>query len=338
MRDIDAAGAGHNPKFLDRVAANVLSILTEKQRAAFKDLAREQAPQLNALAMKRLPVIKAFCRQLGGDIPKGSKGLNREAVMQAVGDIFAYDAQLSYQRAQVCGKIAASFTPEQKAYLSRMRFGDFSTWPEVDMEPYKLPRGTEKMVNVAYMTYASELFSWYAGTVEADTYFCPERHGTYFGGFYLKDMPAMGKRDYNIITSLTGDSGRDFLEALTEDQRHLVTAIPDLQRKDLKEIIAVRRAISVELRKFLSGGQADKARVTALGRRYGELDGALSYLYATAFSQVNRSLSRQQRTELVSVRNLEGYTSAPAYLYSSPMREPVQLPDTNRFFFSPSKG
>lgn len=47
-----------------------------------------------------------------------------------------------------------------------------------------------------HLTYASEFFSWYSGSVEADTYFCPERHGTYFGGFYMKDMPAMGKRDY----------------------------------------------------------------------------------------------------------------------------------------------
>jgi hypothetical protein len=92
-----------------------------------------------------------------------------------------------------------------------MKFGDFSTWPDVDVASYKMPKGTDKMVNVAYMTYASELFSWYAGSVEADTYFCPERHGTYFGGFYMKDMPAMGKRDFNISTSLTGDSGVVYL-------------------------------------------------------------------------------------------------------------------------------
>jgi len=45
------------------------------------------------------------------------------------------------------------------------------------------------------MTYASEMFSWYAGSVEADVYFCPERHATYFGSFYMKDIPAMGKQE-----------------------------------------------------------------------------------------------------------------------------------------------
>ena len=69
------------------------------------------------------------------------------------------------------------------------------------------------------MTYAADMFSWYAGSVEADVYFCPERHGTYFGGFYMKDMPAMGKRDYDISLSRTGDGGSDFLDTLTAEQR-----------------------------------------------------------------------------------------------------------------------
>ena len=74
-------------------------------------------------------------------------------------------------------------------------------------------------VNVAVMTYASEMYGWYAGTVVSDVYFCPERHGTYFGGFYMKDMPAMGKRDYDISLSRTGDGGSDFLDTLTAEQR-----------------------------------------------------------------------------------------------------------------------
>lgn len=91
----------------------------------------------------------AFCRELSGDIPSASTGLNREAVIRCVGDIFAFDAELSYRRAQVVGRIIALLTPEQRAYFAAMKCGDFSTWPEVDVEPYKLPRDTEKMVNVA---------------------------------------------------------------------------------------------------------------------------------------------------------------------------------------------
>ena len=336
MRDIDAAHKGHNPVFLDRVAGNVLQVLTDEQRAVFEKAAQQEAVELRALAEKRLPLIKAFCRQLAGDIPAGSQGLNKAAVIRYVGDIFAADAEVSCQRARIFGQVASSLSAQQKEYLGKMKFGDFNTWPAVDMEKYKLPRGTEKMVNVAYMTFASEFFSWYAGSVKADTYFCPERHGTYFGGFYMKDMPAMGKRDFDISTSVTGDSGKEFLNILTEDQRRNVTAIPDLQRKDLQEIISVRGAISKELRKFLGGGQADKKTVLALGRRYGELDGEISYYYAAAFAKANRTLTADQRQALVKLRNLDGYTSAPAYIYSDPVNGAVNLPATDSFFFPPT--
>lgn len=332
MRDIDAAQKGHNPMFLNRVAANVLETLTDQQRKAFEVAARKEAEELNDLAQRRWPLIKAFRRELNCDIPADSQGLNKEAVIRYVGDLFATDAELSHARAQLFAQTALSLTAEQKAYLAKMTFGDFSTWPEVDMDQYKLPRGTEKMVNVAYMTYASEFFSWYAGSIEADTYFCPERHGTYFGGFYMKDMPAMGKRDYDISTSLTGDSGQTFLELLTADQQHLITAIPDLQRKALMEIVEVRRAIATELRKPLTGGITDKAKVVALGRRYGELDGEMSWYYATAFAKVNQTLTDKQRAALIKLRNLDGYTSAPAYIYSAPVREAIELPNTDDFF------
>jgi hypothetical protein len=335
MRDIDAAQKGHNPVFLNRVAGNVLKTLTDQQRKVFEVAARKEADQLNHLAKRRWPLIKAFCRELSNDIPDGSQGLAKAAVIRYVGDLFATDAELSYARAQLFAQTAASLTADQKAFLAKMKFGDFNTWPEVDMDQYKLPRGTEKMVNVAYMTYASEFFSWYAGNIEADTYFCPERHGTYFGGFYMKDMPAMGKRDYDISTSLTGDSGQRFLELLTAAQRQLITAILELQRKPLKEVVEVRRAIAVELRKPLTGGVADKAKVIMLGRRYGELDGEMSWHYATAFAKVNRTLTDKQRAELMKLRNLDGYTSAPAYIYSTPVREAVELPDTDFFFTEP---
>ena len=336
MRDIDAAQKGHNPKFLDRVAGNVLKVLTEDQRKQFVALAQEQAPQFNALAVKRFPLVQAFCRELKGEIPAGSAGLNRAAVAKYVGDIFAFDAGLSYQRARVFGQIVAALTGEQKAALAQMKFGDFNTWPEVDMEQYKLPKTADRSLNVAYMTYASEFFSWYAGSVDADVYFCPERHGTYFGSFYMKDMPAMGKHDYDISTAITGDSGEMFLQTLTAEQRAPITAIVQNQRQDLQEIIAVRRAVSLELRKYLQGGAADQKKVLALGRRYGELDGEMSWMYATAFARANRTLTDTQRSMLRKLRNLEGYTSAPAYLYSSPMKTLPAIPNTDFLFAAPA--
>ena len=336
MRDIDAAQKGHNPKFLDRVAGNVLKILSDDQRKLFVTLAQEQAPQFNELAVKRFPVIQAFYRELKGDIPAGSAGLNRDAVKKYLGEVFAFDAELSYKRAQVFGQIVAALTADQKATLAKMKFGDFNTWPEVDMEQYKLPKTADRSLNVAYMTYASEFFSWYAGSIEADVYFCPERHGTYFGSFYMKDMPAMGKRDYDISTAITGDSGEMFIQVLTAEQSTPITAIIGSQRQDLQEIVEVRRAVSVEMRKFLKGGTADHQKVLALGRRYGELDGEMSWMEATAFAKANRTLTATQRTMLMKLRNLDGYTSAPAYLYSSPMKALPTIPNTDFFFATPA--
>ena len=313
MRDIDAAGKGHNPMFLNRVAGNVLHILNDAQKQQFLDLAEEQAAQLEELARMRLPLIKAFHRQLDGQIPAGRAGLDQAAATRYVGDIFAKDAELSLRRAEVMAQVARSLTAEQKAYLGRMKFGDFNTWPPLD-ERDKLKaagRGKSQLFNVAYMTYASEFFSWTAGNLEADTYFCPERHGTYFGGFYMKDMPAMSKRDYDISTSRTGDSGRAFLEeVLTQAQRQQVTEILARQRKAIMETIQVRRAIAQELRKLLAGATPDRQKVIALGRRYGELDGEMSWLYATTFASLNRALTEAQRASLMKLRNLEGYKSA----------------------------
>ena len=340
MRDIDAAEKGHNPMFLNRVAGNVLHILNDEQKQLFMELAEEQATQLEDLATMRLPLIKAFHLQLDSGIPKAGKGLNKEAVMEYVGEIFARDAQLSLRRAEVMAKVYASLTPEQRAYLAKMKFGDFNTWSDIDVRDNKSRpgRGKSKLFNVAFMTYASEFFSWTAGSVEADTYFCPERHGTYFGGFYMKDMPAMGKRNYDISTSITGNSGKAFLnDVLTQQQRVLIEEIPDKQRAALKEVIGVRREISQQLRKLLIGEKPDTEKVVSLGRRYGRLDGEMSWYYATAFAEVNRTLTAEQKTALTKLRNLNGYTSAPFYIYSRGMKTQPELKNVDSFFFAPDE-
>lgn len=347
MRDIDAARKGHNPMFLNRVSGNVLKTLDEAQKKRFLDLAVEQAPQLEALARMRLPLIRAFWQTRNGEIPQGSAGLNRDAVRAYVGDIFEKDAALSLRRAEVMAAVARSLSPEQKAFFAKMKFGDFGTWPEISPEEQAAlrlkrdaaPKGGEsKLLNVAYMTYASEFFSWTAGSVEADTYFCPERHGTYFGGFYMKDMPAMGKRDYDISTAVTGDSGQQFVDTvLTPEQRAAVVSVIDAQRPSVAEMIKVRREIAQELRKYLAGEPVDKAKVLALGRRYGELDGDVSWLYVTAFAQVNKTLTDAQRAALMKLRNLDGYKSAPYYIYSQAAKDALSPPSTQRFFFPPQK-
>ena len=331
LRDSDARGAGHNTGFLTRIAHNMLAILDDGQKARLIALAKTQQDDIRRFAEMRLPLIKAFRLNLEHKLPSGSNGLDRQAVVQYSAALYALDGKLSYERAQAMAAVLRSLSPAQRTALSRLKFGDSATWPEV-AEPRER-RGMPHETSVALMTYASEMFSWQAGSLEADTYFCPERHGMYFGGFGLKTAPAMGKADYAISTALTGNGGEAFLAALDEGQRRQVTALVDQQRDDLGEIVRVRRAIATELRRFLTGETADQARVIALSQRYGELDGKLSYLYATAFAKVGQSLSPRQQQRLRSLRASDPDAAKGPFLYSTPIAMPA-IGNTDVFFAS----
>ena len=253
MRDVDVSGYGHNTLFLTRAADNVLYILNDDQKAQLVALAEEQAPLYVDFAYNRLPLTTAFRLNLEGDIPDGSTGLNTQDVARYTSDLYETDADLSYHRAVVVGAIIKSFTDGQKAYLAKMQFDDYLTWPDV-AEDQTLKQSLNNSQYTALMTYASELFSWYKGGLDADVYFCPERHGTYFGSFYLKDYPAVGNDDYFISTTETGDSGQAFLNVLNPDQRALITGIIDEQRPMLQEIAQIRTEVCTELAQGYDGG------------------------------------------------------------------------------------
>jgi hypothetical protein len=329
MRDIDTGTGGHNTDFLTNIANNVWVILNKGQREQLIGLAREQAGKFQDLARMRFLLVKAFHRELGQDIPTGSSGLSREAVKKYTADLFEFDGLLAFSRAQLFGAVARSLGAAQKAAFAKLVFGDSNTWPEMPEQIEK--GGFTHEEHVALMTYASEFFSWYAGSAEADTYFCPERHATYFGSFYMKDAPAMGKRGYSISTALTGDKGEAFLEALTTQQRALITSLVDLQRADLGEIVRTRRAISTELRRFLNTDGANQHAALALMRRYGELDGEISWHYATHFAQVDRTLTGSQKQSLMKLRDLDDYPCYGAYLYSERIPTPA-IPNTDFLF------
>ncbi len=329
MRDVDTAGYGHNTLFLTRAANNVLHILNDDQKAQLVALAEEQAPLYVDFAYNRLPLTTAFRLNLEGNIPDGSTGLNSQDVAQYTSDLYETDADLSYHRAEVVGAIINSFTGDQKAYLAKMQFDDYLTWPDV-AEDQTLKQSLNNSQYTALMTYASELFSWYKGGLDADVYFCPERHGTYFGSFYLKDYPAVGNDDYFISTTLTGDSGQAFLNVLNPDQRALITGIIDVQRPILEEIAQIRTGVCTELRKAMTGGTIDREMVYSLIERYGELDGEMSALYATRFAEVNNTLTDAQRAALVQLRNLDVVPQG-VYLFSNPVTAP-QISDTEFLF------
>ncbi|MEI8063385.1 MAG: hypothetical protein WCH84_04910, partial [Verrucomicrobiota bacterium] len=208
LRDNDPDNMGHNTSFLTRVANNVIYLLNASQFDQLKTLATNQLDQINLYGYKRFPLMKAFRRLMDGDIPAGATGLNLTAVKQASRELYLLDGQISFDRALLYAKIINSLDATQQAYLDAMKGQGWNSWPDIPNDQIQskmqaLPQGTA----VAVMTYASDLFSWYAGSVEADVYFCPERQGTYYGGFYIKDAPAIGHEGYGIDEQLTATAG-----------------------------------------------------------------------------------------------------------------------------------
>ena len=123
---------------------------------------------------------------------------------------------------------------------------------------------------------------------------------------------------------------------LFRSQSRLVTSLVDRQRATLADIVAARRQVSEQLRLFRTGGAADTDAVMALMSRYGADDGRLSYLYATAFAAVDRTLTAAQRQALSNLRErvIGSIEPAPSYLYASPIEAP-SVPTTD-FLFAPA--
>ena len=323
LRDVTQAGKGHSTDFVTNAANGVLKTLNTTQKAKMIALAKTQASLVNNFAYKRFPLMVAFRRNLEGNIPSGTTGLSKTAVMQYSGDIYALDATISLQRAQLFSDIIKSVDSTQKTYLDGMVKGGFATWEALPDQVDKTTLTHDEHVLV--MTYASEMLGWYAGNIESDTYFCPERQGDYFGGFYIKDAPAIGNAGYTIDESITGDKGEAFINALTSTQKPIITAIVNTQRTAINSIVEKRRAISTELRKALSiGGTIDESKIMTLAREYGQLDGEISYYYASAFAQVGKTLTTEQKAKLVAIKDLSAYTCpiSSAYLYSEKITIP----------------
>jgi hypothetical protein len=124
------------------------------------------------------------------------------------------------------------------------------------------------------------------------------------------------------------------LSTLTADQAKLITGLVDVQRPSLTGIVDVREQISNELRKFKSGGVADRDTVMALMKQYGEMDGEIAYNLAANFARVGSTLTSEQKTKLMALRTeMLGDLMYPtgAYLYSQPVPMP-EIPSSDFLF------
>ena len=327
LRDNDPDNMGHNTSFLTRVANNAIYNLSTSQLAQLSALAATQQSQIDQYGYGRYPLMQAFRRLIDGNIPSGSSGLNLNAVKAASRALYLIDGQISFDRAVLYASVINSLTDSQRAYFDAMKGKGWSSWPDItDAQISSKMSGLAQGSKVAVMTYASDIYSWYAGSLEADIYFCPERHGTYYGGFYIKDAPAVGHEGYSIDEQMTATAGAALIDTakgyVTQAQATTMYSLTTTQKDNLNSIVSTRTQIATLLRSLLdasTSADAVKTQVLALSGSYGELDGASNHAYASTFAQVYQTLSADQKTRLAALRTamLSGqYADGTAFDYS----------------------
>jgi phosphatidylethanolamine-binding protein (PEBP) family uncharacterized protein len=341
LRDNDPSGMGHNTDFTTLTADPVLVLLHDAQLTTLSDLGTAEATLNDQYGYARFPLAKAFRRLIDGEVPAGHAELSREAVKAYSAYLFGIDGEMSYRRAQAYASVLGSMDASQQAVLDGMKGKGSLEWTQ--------PTQTEvdavlaRYLNRMMRTYAGEMLAWYLGSKEADVYFCPERQGTYFGSFFMKDIKAMHNPSYTIDSNMTAEMGDAFLAELSAEQQDLVTGLVTEQKTDLLAIVAKREEIAATLRNLLStGGTVDEATVINLAKQYGELDGEISYNYAINFSAVGESLTTDQKSTLMTLRKTataEDDGSADyddlcgnGYLYSEPLAAPSTVMNTDFLF------
>ena len=79
----------------------------------------------------------------------------------------------------------------------------------------------------------------------------------------------------------------------------------------------------MELRTALDNKIPNKDTVYALIKKYGELDGEMSYNYAICFAKIYKSLTQKQKEQLTTIRGLDVIPQG-TYLFS----DPIDMPKT----------
>jgi phosphatidylethanolamine-binding protein (PEBP) family uncharacterized protein len=339
LRDNDPTNLGHNTEFTTLTADPILALLTDDQLAILANLGNVDQPLADKYGLARFPLAMAFRRLANGTAPTGHLVLDPNAVKAYSAYLFGIDGQMSYLRAVAYSSVLNSMTTAQKAVLAGMKGSGAGSWTQPNAQA--VGEVLRKHPSKGDMrTYAGEMLAWYLGDTDPDVYFCPERQGTYFGSFFMKDVKAMHNPNYTIDSNMTADVGDGFLATLNATQKSMVTGLVTTQKADLLDIVAKRTLISNELRKFLAAGTVDQNQVLTLSKLYGELDGEISYYYATAFSGLG--LSAEQKTQLTALRKTataEADGSADydtqcgnGYLYSATLTSPPTVMNTDFMF------
>jgi len=160
--------------------------------AKLKALASTQLQQVDQYGYQRYPLMKAFRRSSTARFrrffrPEPERG--EEGLARAVPD----HGQISFDGV-LYADVLRSLDSTQKAYLDAMKGKGWKSWPDIAASrsgarwPACRRHGGERD------DLRERPVQLVSGSLEADVYFCPERHGTYYGGFYIKDAPRSATR------------------------------------------------------------------------------------------------------------------------------------------------
>jgi hypothetical protein len=331
LRDVVGGKAGHEQNFVPTVANNLLYILTSKQKSILIDLAKKQQEKIEKFALMRFPLLMTFEKYSNNEFPSGTTKLNKEQVINQSKNLYSLDGELSFQRAIGFAKVIESLTKNQKNELNKFKTLEYASWPNKQAQINK--RNFNHEVHVAIMTYASELFSWYLGDVKKDTYFTPERTASYFGAYWTKAAPmkAVKRDNYRISTSLTSNSGMQFLDSLNNNHRSKIKNLVKEQKTYLKQMVDIRENISKETRKIFNGERNNLEKIVQLSEKFGELDGEIAYLYANSFSDIKNNLTSSQLKKATDLRNISQYQCKGAFIYAEPTNTP-KVYNLEKFF------
>ena len=290
LREQGPGETGHSTVYVSYCAKAVMSILNSKQLAILQSLASNTSVFYNltsTYALNRYPLYYAFRKLYSGKLPQGTSGLNKEAIKNYTSKLYTIDAQISVKKATAFGQIINSLDQIQLAFLKNMVAGGFNSWPV-----------NNSRADANMMGLASEMFSWFAGNLTSDVYFCPERVADYFGSFYLKDGLGIGTTNYSVAAHITGGEGMDFYSYLNSIQQTWFNSLIEKQKNNLNTIVNLRTNISKELRKAYVNQAVNQDLVVGWEAQYGSLDGEIAYYYATTFSQLGNSLNQTQISKM----------------------------------------
>jgi len=302
LRDNDLSSNGHNTDFLTKAANCFFTAIGGFNSSIGQklfDLAISQYIRINQLGMMRLTPIEIFRNY-------SELQINKTKLEQWGKDFWTLDGELAIERAKTYGEIILSFTTDQKNYFNtKIKEKGMIDWPNEIIDIKITDNYTniiKQELKTAIMTFASDILSWYIGSQEADIYFCPERFGTMFGSFYMKDAPAVGNAGYNISTSLTSNGGEEFLKILTSEQQQRILSILPENSILLNKIVILRTQIVKKLRNSLSNNEIDTNGILQLSKQIGVYDMDINYLFATTFIIINKLLLISQKEQIDNLR------------------------------------